>query len=445
MAITITDAVATASLSWQSNYTLGDPRWSLKQLHRLHQLIIDHRDEIIRSVSTSASAQYHEKELARLVFDISQHVASTGKPPASQETEIPLLGKFAITSRPAGVSVIVCGEGDPLRWMLGPLAASIAAGNTTVLATTLTRSDPLIAVLSREWANYLDRDCNLFVHSCDCSQLDMELVDKVTLCDNSSEPYQSILSSPKAQFFYTTSPDLNIGLITEGKKSWPCIVEEIKATSNLFVPQSDRLHVIFVREEDFKPFQNAIGHGESTIVLDTLKQKEPNFQLDLHLETAKEKGTLLVVLNRSLEGAIDAMVGILTPIAQLAILGPEASKVHEFAKCWVPARVISVGSICPVALPELRGAQYPRANSPFFSPLLFSNPTYHSFEKPSGLPNDVIAIRASYKGIIKPLKPEPRGERIGFFTQVEYLVKGVGATVGLLAMTGLYFGLRKFR
>ncbi|RSL83086.1 hypothetical protein CEP51_004742 [Fusarium floridanum] len=445
MTITITDAVATARLSWQSNYTLGDPRWSLKQLHRLHQLIIDHRDEIIHSISTPASAQYHETELARLVFDISQHAASASKPPASQETDIPLLGKFTITSRPAGVSVIVCGEGDPLRWMLGPLAASIAAGNTTVLATTVTHHDPFIALLSREWVNYLDRDSSLFVSSCDCSQLDVELVDKVTICDNSSEPYQPILSSPKAQFFHTSSPDLNIGLITEGKKSWPRIAKEIKATSNLVVPQSDRLHAIFVREEDAKLLQKAIGHGQPTKVLDTLKQKEPNFQLDLHIITARDKGTLLVVLTGSLEGAIDAMVGISTPIAQLAILGPEASKVHDFAKRWVPARVISVDSICPVALPEVRGAQHPGANSPFFSPLLFSSPTYYSFEKSPGLPNDILAIRASYKGTIKPLEPEPRGERIGFFTQVEYLVKGMGATVGLLTIAGLYFGLRKFR
>ncbi|RSL56830.1 hypothetical protein CEP53_006689 [Fusarium sp. AF-6] len=444
MTITITDAVAAARLSWQGHYTLGDPRWSLKQLHGLYQLIIDHRDEIIASVSSPRSTQYHEKELARLVFDISQHVASINRPPSNQETNIPLLGKFAISHRPVGVSVIICGAVDPLRWMLGPLAASIAAGNTTALATTATHHDPFIALLSREWANYLDRDCNLFVPSCDYSQLDMELVDKVTLCDSSSEPYRSILSCPKAQFFNTSSPDLNIALITEGKKSWSSIAEELKATSSLVVPQSDRLHAIFVREEDAEPLQKALGHGQPTMFLDTLKQKEPDSQLHLQLERSKEEGALLVILTRSLEGVIDALVGVSTPISQLAILGPEAQKLHDFAKHWVPARVISVGSVCPIALPEA-GAQYPSPNSPIFSPLVFSSPMYYSFERSSSLPEDISAIRASYRRIIKPLKPEPRGERIGFFTQVEYLVKGMGATVGLLTIAGLYFGLRKFR
>ncbi|RTE81526.1 hypothetical protein BHE90_003937 [Fusarium euwallaceae] len=342
MTITITDAVATARLSWQSNYTLGDPRWSLKQLHGLHQLIIDHRDEIISSVSTPRSTQYHEKELARLIFDISQHIASTNGPPSSQETDIPLLGKFVITHRPVGVSVIICGEVDPLRWMLGPLAASITAGNVTVLTTTTTtHHGPFVALLSREWANYLDRDSNLFVSSCDSSQLDIELVDKVTLCDNSSEPYRSILSSPKAQFLNTSSPELNIALITEGKKSWPCIAKEVKAASNLVVPPSDRLHAIFVREEDAELLQKAVGSDQQTTVLDTLQQKKSNFQLHLHLKTAKENGALLVILTRSLEGAIDALVGVSAPIAQLAILGPEARKVHDFAKHWVPARVLT--------------------------------------------------------------------------------------------------------
>ena len=55
---------------------------------------------------------------------------------------------------------------------------------------------------------------------------------------------------------------------------------------------------------------------------------------------------------------------------------------------------------------------------------------------------NIPAIRASYEKLISPLKPEPRGERIGFFTQAEYLFKGVAGTAAILAGTGLYFGVK---
>jgi hypothetical protein len=47
-----------------------------------------------------------------------------------------------------------------------------------------------------------------------------------------------------------------------------------------------------------------------------------------------------------------------------------------------------------------------------------------------------------YENKIPPLKPERRGERIGFFTQVEYLLKGVGLLFGVLAATGIYYGFK---
>jgi hypothetical protein len=47
--------------------------------------------------------------------------------------------------------------------------------------------------------------------------------------------------------------------------------------------------------------------------------------------------------------------------------------------------------------------------------------------------------------MIPPLKPEPRGERIGFFTQVEYLVKGAAVTAAILGATGLVFGAKALR
>ena len=58
------------------------------------------------------------------------------------------------------------------------------------------------------------------------------------------------------------------------------------------------------------------------------------------------------------------------------------------------------------------------------------------------LPTSVLAVRATYEKLISPLQAEARGERIGFFTQVEYMVKGLGATVGLVALVGCVVGFR---
>ena len=58
-------------------------------------------------------------------------------------------------------------------------------------------------------------------------------------------------------------------------------------------------------------------------------------------------------------------------------------------------------------------------------------------------PPDIASIRSSYERRIKLLAPEPRGERIGFFTQVEYVVKGVGAVVATVGAVGLVYGIRR--
>lgn len=70
--------------------------------------------------------------------------------------------------------------------------------------------------------------------------------------------------------------------------------------------------------------------------------------------------------------------------------------------------------------------------------------SHHVFltKTPPQLPLSIAALRKSYESLLVPLKPEPRGERIGFFTQAEYLVKGVGAVAALLSFTCLYFGAR---
>jgi hypothetical protein len=59
--------------------------------------------------------------------------------------------------------------------------------------------------------------------------------------------------------------------------------------------------------------------------------------------------------------------------------------------------------------------------------------------------NSIQSIRKTYDNLIKPMQPEPRGERIGFFDQVGYVVKGVAGTVAVLGIVGVWYGGRAVR
>jgi hypothetical protein len=61
--------------------------------------------------------------------------------------------------------------------------------------------------------------------------------------------------------------------------------------------------------------------------------------------------------------------------------------------------------------------------------------------RPTG---SISTIRKSYENVVPPYKAEPRGERIGFFDQVFYVVQGVVAAVGVLGVVGLWYGGRRY-
>lgn len=73
------------------------------------------------------------------------------------------------------------------------------------------------------------------------------------------------------------------------------------------------------------------------------------------------------------------------------------------------------------------------------SPTTFSRKILKTKAKGIILPKTTSEIRATYQNLIEPLKPEHDGKRIGFFTQVEYLVKGIGITAGLLGALGAFY------
>lgn len=82
--------------------------------------------------------------------------------------------------RPVGVHVIIGSLVNPFRYVLAPLAASIASRNITIVALEAGKENPLLSLLAREWPKYLGVDCNLLVGSLDVSQA-IGVVDMISI------------------------------------------------------------------------------------------------------------------------------------------------------------------------------------------------------------------------------------------------------------------------
>jgi acyl-CoA reductase-like NAD-dependent aldehyde dehydrogenase len=91
------------------------------------------------------------------------------------------LGEVQISSRPVGVNLIISGSDNPFRFLLAPLAASIAAGNVTILAAAASHDSRFISLLSRVWTRYLDQDCVFLVPDFQPSEVKVDEVDLITI------------------------------------------------------------------------------------------------------------------------------------------------------------------------------------------------------------------------------------------------------------------------
>jgi acyl-CoA reductase-like NAD-dependent aldehyde dehydrogenase len=128
----------------------------------------------------------YEKELALLVGDINQHISNVRGASNGSRNKSTHLGELQVTDQPAGVSLILTGLDNPIRYMVAPLAASIAAGNVTILATAAGKQDRLISLLLRQWSTYLDRDCIFLVPEFEITELETDSVDIITIFGTSS-------------------------------------------------------------------------------------------------------------------------------------------------------------------------------------------------------------------------------------------------------------------
>ena len=112
--------------------------------------------------------------------DLAGHISNLSDPGPAQQVKRRLC-EMKVSPRPLGVSLVISGSDNPFRYLLAPLAASIAAGNVTIVATTTDYDRRVISILSPAFTEYLDQDCNFLVPNFEPSQLIIADVDQITI------------------------------------------------------------------------------------------------------------------------------------------------------------------------------------------------------------------------------------------------------------------------
>ena len=113
--------------------------------------------------------------------DLHCHISNVDTSQQKRQVKSSQLGDVEILQQPIGVNLIISGPENPFRFLLAPLAASIASGNVTILAATAGHDQRFVSLLSRVWTKYLDRDCNFFVPTFHTSEVVAKEVDLVII------------------------------------------------------------------------------------------------------------------------------------------------------------------------------------------------------------------------------------------------------------------------
>jgi acyl-CoA reductase-like NAD-dependent aldehyde dehydrogenase len=124
-----------------------------------------------------SSHQASERELALTVGEIHGHLCELTYEKRTQPKRRP--GVIEIASKPSGVCLIISGVSNLWRSAIRPLAASIAAGNVTVVAMTPNVEGQAAEIISRVWNQYLDQDCLFWLDAIQLSEVKVEGFDLV--------------------------------------------------------------------------------------------------------------------------------------------------------------------------------------------------------------------------------------------------------------------------
>ena len=169
--------------------------------------------------------------------------------------------------------------------------------------------------------------------------------------------------------------------------------------------------------------------------------------LQTMITQASKDHTVPVFTTTSLDHSIDCLLTLRgsRALSQISIFA-DSSANTEYFRSFTSSEIFSVGEIvdrppigkqllltvaftilmtCLVRRPHGHGTVYPAS---YFGKYRFQNHSTVAIAK------SVAQIRARYTKLIKPLKPEPRGERINFFVQMDWFIKFVKIMLGV---TGL--------
>ena len=97
----------------------------------------------------------YEHEFAILMQHLARFVATVQEATSRGQSHLQS-GQVSTTSIPSGISLIISNSDNPIRFGLVPFAASIAAGNTVVLAHST--GDKALELLQSKLARHLDND-----------------------------------------------------------------------------------------------------------------------------------------------------------------------------------------------------------------------------------------------------------------------------------------------
>lgn len=119
-----------------------------------------------------------------MVRELNGHISHLSSLKPNQEPVKSGRGENRVSYLPIGVNLVISESKNRFRSLFLPLAASIAAGNVTVIATIAGNDGDFISLFSHLWNKYLDGDCNFFVPNFRLSELDLKDVDLVSIYGN---------------------------------------------------------------------------------------------------------------------------------------------------------------------------------------------------------------------------------------------------------------------
>ncbi|KAE8446423.1 hypothetical protein EG329_012028 [Mollisiaceae sp. DMI_Dod_QoI] len=437
--------------------TFRNDRWKLHQLHGLHQLLLDTREELISALAEEFSLPIagYEREYTLLLQDIAWHYVHISK--GSTTSQQRLSGTASLQSLPVGVSLILTNSTNPFRYALAPLASSIAAGNTVILATE-SKSCQFFTLLSEKAKLYLDSQSVHFLQELDLQDPIFDEVDQVYIIDKQPIRYSHLLSSPIATF-HSTVLGFNLAVVDDGMKVTSELTKKLYDAFTL--PHSlapEKLTAAFIKHGEIQAFaksfsttfgKNSLGLkfdskeltalGLVPFVGDTyqaelshLAQSStcPKSALFEAIKTADWAGVLLVLLYTSFDQVIDAISALeMTPL-QVALLAPTSKSHVSYFERWTRSKVLSVGNIQSVIPPVIQPGIPLSSKSlqPFFPPVVFGQLRLKVWGEQSETPT-MSSVQSRNKMLIKPLASEPN-QTMEFFGYMKRVFIGTGIVIG---------------